>query len=178
MFLFQPVSFNQMVSLKDNILDRDKDKVLEQKLLQFSTTNMIRVYPHFFVDTAMSQNYNPIPHWAYGSQMVALNFQTNDKQMHLNRAMFRLNGSCGWVLKPEYLRSPRSTTTTMISKYTIRVLCACLWDIDEYLDYPIDLSVSLSFHDLNKDIQQSKIFNTKSVHNSSMVKSSRLYLLN
>lgn len=38
--------------------------------------------------------------------MVALNYQTADVPMRLNRALFKLNGECGFVLKPGYLRDP------------------------------------------------------------------------
>ncbi|KAJ3128772.1 1-phosphatidylinositol 4,5-bisphosphate phosphodiesterase delta-4 [Nowakowskiella sp. JEL0407] len=37
-------------------------------------------------------------------RMVALNFQTWDKSMQLNRAMFAGNGNCGYILKPSYMR--------------------------------------------------------------------------
>ena len=36
-------------------------------------------------------------------QMVALNAQTDDKPMRLNRAWFARNGACGYVPKPRYL---------------------------------------------------------------------------
>lgn len=35
--------------------------------------------------------------------MVALNYQTGDKPMQLNHAKFRINGNCGYVLKPEFM---------------------------------------------------------------------------
>jgi phosphatidylinositol phospholipase C delta len=39
--------------------------------------------------------------WRAGSQVVALNWQHNDRGMQLNEAMFV--GSGGWVLKPARL---------------------------------------------------------------------------
>ena len=39
---------------------------------------------------------------------VALNYQTPDKQNLYNRAQFRDNGGCGFVLKPHFLVSPSS----------------------------------------------------------------------
>ena len=36
--------------------------------------------------------------------MVALNFQYPEIEMHLNQGFFRLNGGCGYVLKPLLLR--------------------------------------------------------------------------
>ena len=38
--------------------------------------------------------------------LVALNYQTDDKQNFLNRAKFSDNGGCGYVLKPGFLNEP------------------------------------------------------------------------
>ena len=46
----------------------------------------------------------PHPFWDAGSSMVALNYQTFDQPMQINQGKFRLNGGCGWVLKPVHLR--------------------------------------------------------------------------
>lgn len=50
-----------------------------------------------------SSNYNPMPMWNVGSQMVALNYQTADRPMQLNEAKFRDNGNCGYLLKPKFM---------------------------------------------------------------------------
>lgn len=39
--------------------------------------------------------------------MVALNWQTPDENMWLNHARFSVNGGCGYLLKPTYLREAR-----------------------------------------------------------------------
>jgi hypothetical protein len=52
-----------------------------------------------------SSNFNPAPFWAAGVQMAALNYQTPGVAMRLQRAWFRQNGRCGYVLKPPYMRS-------------------------------------------------------------------------
>lgn len=52
-----------------------------------------------------SSNFDPMIGWVLGSQMVALNQQTSDLFLRLYRGRFRENGSCGYVLKPEYLLS-------------------------------------------------------------------------
>ena len=36
---------------------------------------------------------------------MALNFQTDSLPMHCNRAKFLVNGGCGYVLKPSFLRA-------------------------------------------------------------------------
>uniref|UniRef100_A0A672P0A2 Phosphoinositide phospholipase C n=1 Tax=Sinocyclocheilus grahami TaxID=75366 RepID=A0A672P0A2_SINGR len=55
-----------------------------------------------------SSNYNPVPLWNAGCQIVALNFQTPGKEMDLNQARFLPNGKCGYILKPEFQRDPAS----------------------------------------------------------------------
>uniref|UniRef100_A0A8C3S324 Phosphoinositide phospholipase C n=1 Tax=Chelydra serpentina TaxID=8475 RepID=A0A8C3S324_CHESE len=52
-----------------------------------------------------SSNYNPQEMWNAGCQLVALNFQTPGCEMDLNHGRFLVNGRCGYVLKPSFLRS-------------------------------------------------------------------------
>lgn len=35
--------------------------------------------------------------------MVALNYQKPDKPLQLNHGLFRQNGQCGYVLKPDFM---------------------------------------------------------------------------
>ncbi|CAL8116597.1 unnamed protein product [Orchesella dallaii] len=62
-----------------------------------------RVYPKAL--RLDSSNFSPVPFWNFGSQMVALNYQTPDKAMQWNRGKFRENGNCGYVLKPDFMIS-------------------------------------------------------------------------
>uniref|UniRef100_A0A3Q3W7T0 Phosphoinositide phospholipase C n=1 Tax=Mola mola TaxID=94237 RepID=A0A3Q3W7T0_MOLML len=55
-----------------------------------------------------SSNYNPVPMWNAGCQIVALNFQTPSKEMQINQGRFLPNGLCGYILKPQFMRSPSS----------------------------------------------------------------------
>lgn len=59
-----------------------------------------RIYPHGL--RVRSGNMDPLDHWRAGAQVVALNWQTYDRGMQLNEALFV--GSPGWVLKPPELR--------------------------------------------------------------------------
>ena len=52
-----------------------------------------------------SSNFDPRVHWSMGCQMVALNFQTADRGMHLNLSRFEENAQSGYLLKPEFLRN-------------------------------------------------------------------------
>ena len=73
-----------------------------KELVDFQRKQLTKVYPAGLrVD---SSNYNPIPHWNVGVQIVALNAQTIDEGISLNYAKFIANGACGYVLKPDFLR--------------------------------------------------------------------------
>jgi phosphatidylinositol phospholipase C delta len=90
-----------MISLKAtkslNLIKSDANKYAK-----FTKTHLVRVYPRG--RKVLSGNYDPIPHWNTGAQLVALNYQTYDTPMIFNKALFALNGKCGYVLKPKYLR--------------------------------------------------------------------------
>ncbi|KAF4970271.1 hypothetical protein FZEAL_10080 [Fusarium zealandicum] len=64
---------------------------------------MMRVYPDRTRIT--SNNFDPLIYWRRGVQMAALNWQTFDLGMQLNRAMFDGGKDCsGYVHKPDSLR--------------------------------------------------------------------------
>ena len=67
-----------------------------------NTRQISRVYPKG--TRVMSDNLDPLPHWCAGSQMVAMNMQTNDLPMQLNSALFQLDGGFGYILKPKEMR--------------------------------------------------------------------------
>ncbi|GMT36977.1 hypothetical protein PFISCL1PPCAC_28274, partial [Pristionchus fissidentatus] len=71
------------------------------KSISYCKDHVVRTYPGAMrID---SSNFNPIHYWAYGMQMVALNFQTQDVMMAVNSAMFEQSGNCGYTLKPRLL---------------------------------------------------------------------------
>lgn len=72
-----------------------------EDFVRHTTRQLVRIYPAATRTT--SSNFSPFPHWAVGSQVVALNYQTNSKEMRMYRGFFRQNGNCGYVLKPQYL---------------------------------------------------------------------------
>ncbi|PSN29961.1 1-phosphatidylinositol 4 [Blattella germanica] len=93
--------FNEMSSFPETkaeklICVQENKFFLKYHQIQFS-----RVYPKG--QRIDSSNYNPVPLWNCGCQMVALNYQTPDRAMQLNQAKFRQNGSCGYVLRPEFM---------------------------------------------------------------------------
>ena len=71
-------------------------------MLACTERQLVRTYPKGTrVD---SSNYDPLVMWRCGIQMVALNYQYPDTYMHLNQGFFRLNGGCGYILKPAVMR--------------------------------------------------------------------------
>uniref|UniRef100_A0A8C5MKK2 Phosphoinositide phospholipase C n=1 Tax=Leptobrachium leishanense TaxID=445787 RepID=A0A8C5MKK2_9ANUR len=79
-------------------------QVVQQKSEQFMLYNqkqLTRIYPSAYrID---SSNFNPVPYWNAGIHLVALNYQTEGRMMELNRAKFKVNGDCGYVLKPQQM---------------------------------------------------------------------------
>lgn len=79
--------------------------LLKQQAVDFVNYNkrqMSRIYPKG--TRADSSNYMPQVFWNAGCQMVSLNFQTSDLPMQLNQGKFEYNGSCGYLLKPDFMR--------------------------------------------------------------------------
>ncbi|KAK3814724.1 MAG: hypothetical protein JOS17DRAFT_806623 [Linnemannia elongata] len=89
------ISFSERVSLR-------LAKQTLQEYINMNKSHLTRVYPAGF--RINSTNYDPHHHWAGGCQVVALNYQSHDRGMQMNSAMFTMNGHCGYVLKPEALR--------------------------------------------------------------------------
>ncbi|XP_040566221.1 1-phosphatidylinositol 4,5-bisphosphate phosphodiesterase delta-1 isoform X4 [Lepeophtheirus salmonis] len=99
-----------------------------QKFVKYNAKQISRVYPSG--KRQDSSNLKVMYPWNAGCQIVALNYQTEDKQNFYNRAKFRDNGGCGYVLKPSFLRRPDpdyspSSPSNLITKpwnMTIRIL--------------------------------------------------------
>lgn len=97
-----------------------------------------------------SSNYNPVVAWHVGSQLVALNFQSDDSCMTVNDGRFRQNGGCGYVLKPPgvFPTDKESTSGKMI--LTIKVISgSCLpKPYGESVGEVIDPYVLVRVHDV------------------------------
>ncbi|XP_043698194.1 phosphoinositide phospholipase C 2-like isoform X2 [Telopea speciosissima] len=71
------------------------------EIIRFTQRNLLRIFPKILrVD---SSNYNPLIGWMYGAQMVAFNMQGYGRSLWLMHGMFRANGGCGYVKKPDFL---------------------------------------------------------------------------
>jgi phosphatidylinositol phospholipase C delta len=91
-------------------------------VIELTKRYFLRIYPKGVrVD---SSNYDPTPGWLSGSQLVALNYQTNDEHLRLNRFRFMTNGNTGYVLKPECMRVPQKRPE-FNDQLTLRVTLIC-----------------------------------------------------
>ncbi|XP_072013746.1 1-phosphatidylinositol 4,5-bisphosphate phosphodiesterase gamma-1-like isoform X2 [Amphiura filiformis] len=97
-----PGNYYEMSSFPETRVERYFFKEKCKILLTYNTMQLSRTYPRG--QRFDSSNYDPIPIWHLGSQMVSLNYQTPDRFMQINEGMFLLNGKCGYVLKPECMR--------------------------------------------------------------------------
>ena len=71
---------------------------------KFTSLAFARIYP---AGTRVdSSNLCPVAFWQAGCQLAALNYQTFDRNMQINRGFFLQNGNAGYLLKPAYLRNP------------------------------------------------------------------------
>ncbi|XP_077341613.1 1-phosphatidylinositol 4,5-bisphosphate phosphodiesterase beta-4 isoform X2 [Lithobates pipiens] len=77
------------------------------EFVNYNKRQMSRIYPKG--GRVDSSNYMPQIFWNAGCQMVSLNYQTPDLAMQLNLGKFEYNGSCGFLLKPDFMRRPDRT---------------------------------------------------------------------
>ncbi|KAM9719670.1 1-phosphatidylinositol 4,5-bisphosphate phosphodiesterase delta-1-like [Menidia menidia] len=95
------LSFYEMSSFKEG----KAMKLVEESAnayIRHNVDKLSRIYPAG--SRTDSSNYNPVPLWNAGCQIVALNFQTNCTDMDINQGKFLVNGKSGYVLKPEFMR--------------------------------------------------------------------------
>nr|XP_023655878.1 1-phosphatidylinositol 4,5-bisphosphate phosphodiesterase gamma-1-like isoform X1 [Paramormyrops kingsleyae]XP_023655879.1 1-phosphatidylinositol 4,5-bisphosphate phosphodiesterase gamma-1-like isoform X1 [Paramormyrops kingsleyae] len=131
----RPVPFNEEKIGTDRACYRDMSSFPETKaekfatrgrgkrFLQYNRRQLSRVYPKG--QRLDSSNYDPLPMWLCGCQLVALNFQTPDKPMQLNQALFTLGGSSGYVPQPDIMRDenfdPFDKDTLRVEPITIQL---------------------------------------------------------
>ncbi|KAH6762774.1 phospholipase C 2 [Perilla frutescens var. hirtella] len=75
-------------------------------IVRFTQRNLLRVYPKGI--RFDSSNYNPLIAWSHGAQMVAFNMQGYGRSLWVMHGMFRANGGCGYVKKPDILLKPNA----------------------------------------------------------------------
>ncbi|ETE64834.1 1-phosphatidylinositol-4,5-bisphosphate phosphodiesterase gamma-2, partial [Ophiophagus hannah] len=114
-----------------SFVETKAESIVKQKpsdLLKYNQKGLTRIYPKG--QRVDSSNYDPFRFWFCGVQMVALNFQTPDKYMQMNQALFSLNGWTGFVLQPESMRNeaydpvPNECKKKLQMILTVRVIAA------------------------------------------------------
>ncbi|KAL7612428.1 hypothetical protein Lser_V15G08984 [Lactuca serriola] len=112
------------LSLSEQTLERAAS-LYGTDLVRFTQKNILRVFPKGTRVT--STNFRPLAAWMHGAQMVAFNMQGYGKSLWMMHGMFRSNGGCGYVKKPDFLmnRGPNDEVfdpkATLEVKITLRV---------------------------------------------------------
>ncbi|KAI3815979.1 hypothetical protein L1987_15663 [Smallanthus sonchifolius] len=70
-------------------------------IVRFTQKYILRVFPKGTRVT--STNFRPLTAWMHGAQMVAFNMQGYGRSLWMMHGMFRSNGGCGYVRKPDFL---------------------------------------------------------------------------
>ena len=96
--------FNHIFSFMESSFARNSRTKEDKMALDIHNMRyLMRVYPDG--TRLASSNFDPLLYWRRGVQMAALNWQTFDLGMQLNRAMYEGGqDSSGYVLKPAELR--------------------------------------------------------------------------
>ncbi|XP_040911913.1 1-phosphatidylinositol 4,5-bisphosphate phosphodiesterase delta-1-like isoform X2 [Toxotes jaculatrix] len=95
------LSFYEMSSFKEGkAMDLAEESATA--FIRHNVDKLSRIYPAG--TRTDSSNYNPVPLWNAGCQIVALNFQTTCNDMDVNQGRFLVNGKSGYILKPAYMR--------------------------------------------------------------------------
>ncbi|KAK7202587.1 PLC-like phosphodiesterase [Myxozyma melibiosi] len=89
----------------------DEDKLTPRAVILHNSAYLMRIYPNGYRFNS-SNPYAPL-YWAYGAQIVALNWQKVDKANMLNRALFE--GTGGYVLKPNCANNDGQSFDTSLS---------------------------------------------------------------
>ncbi|XP_055338600.1 1-phosphatidylinositol 4,5-bisphosphate phosphodiesterase eta-2-like isoform X2 [Paramacrobiotus metropolitanus] len=74
------------------------------EIIQHTMRQLVRIYPKGTRIT--STNFDAVPLLDSGCQIVAMNYQNHNRPTQAYRALFRDNGGCGYILQPEYMRTP------------------------------------------------------------------------
>ncbi|XP_045800805.1 phosphoinositide phospholipase C 6-like isoform X2 [Trifolium pratense] len=88
-------------------------------LIRFTQKNILRIFPKG--ERVKSSNFRPHLGWMYGAQMVAFNMQGYGKSLRLMQGMFKANGGCGYVKKPEFLIQEGADSEVFDPKRTLPV---------------------------------------------------------
>ncbi|CAA7028940.1 unnamed protein product [Microthlaspi erraticum] len=117
------------LSLSEQELDRTCSSN-SQDVVRFTQRNLLRIYPKG--TRFNSSNYKPLIGWTHGAQMIAFNMQGYGKSLWLMHGMFRANGGCGYVKKPNFLMKKgfHDEVFDPRKKVTVKVYMGDGWRLD------------------------------------------------
>jgi phosphatidylinositol phospholipase C delta len=95
------------------------------RIARHNSNHLMRVFPKG--TRISSANLNPVPFWALGAQICALNWQTFGASLQLNEALF--SGTAGYVLKPAALRQGGDGVLSTGRKRRLRLTVAGVTDL-------------------------------------------------
>uniref|UniRef100_A0A915IYZ9 Phosphoinositide phospholipase C n=1 Tax=Romanomermis culicivorax TaxID=13658 RepID=A0A915IYZ9_ROMCU len=145
--------YNAVANFSENKLP-DVTHPTYESYLTYARQRLIRIYP--FGLRTDSSNLNPLRFWQAGVQTVSLNVQHADLSNDLNDALFKLNGNCGYILKPAVLREG-SFLHKKVQNWSKRTILRIQIISAQYLPRPkadndiIDPYVLLQVHGLDCD---------------------------
>ena len=132
------------------VLNKDPQNVSLWR--EYNKEHMTRTYPAG--SRVDSSNYNPVVSWHLGSQLVALNFQTDDSNMCINDGRFRENGGCGYVHKPPSTLPDSDSGKTMGLRIKVMSGSCLPKPLGESVGEVIDPYVIIRLHDV--DVEKSR----------------------
>ncbi|KAK1415502.1 hypothetical protein QVD17_31284 [Tagetes erecta] len=88
------------LSLSEQALEKAAN-LYGDDIVRFTQKYILRVFPKGTRVT--STNFKPLTAWMHGAQMVAFNMQGYGRSLWMMHGMFRSNGGCGYVRKPDFL---------------------------------------------------------------------------
>ena len=145
------------------IIDKSATEIIDHSERQLN-----RVYP--FGLRVQSGNFDPIPFWNSGFQMVALNVQTGDAYLTSNLGRFRSSGNCGYVLKPKAAirRTVQEDLQSAPVKMTLKVRIISGQNLpkDSVVDEPISPYVTVQVR--GHTIDDTPIHKTETVYNNGL----------
>ncbi|XP_075702480.1 1-phosphatidylinositol 4,5-bisphosphate phosphodiesterase gamma-1 isoform X2 [Rhinoderma darwinii] len=116
--------YRDMSSFPETKAEKYVNKQKGKKFLQYNRRQLSRIYPKG--QRLDSSNYDPLNMWICGSQLVALNFQTPDKPMQMNQALFQSGGRCGYVLQPNSMREDIFDPFDKCSLHMVESIIICI----------------------------------------------------
>ncbi|KAL1532826.1 phosphoinositide phospholipase C [Salvia divinorum] len=100
------------LSLSEQRLEKAAD-LYGTDVIRFTQRNILRIYPKGMRVT--SSNYKPMIGWMHGAQMG------HGKLLQIMKGLFRSNGGCGYVKKPDFLMKKGVNNEVFDPKLTLPV---------------------------------------------------------